>query len=331
MKNLNSSVSNYFTFHQKTQAENGFTLLELLIALLIGALVIAVVGSLFLANTNTFRTVDDASRLQENGRFALQTVARVTRQAGFIPADVAQLFKNPEDAYLPNVLQPGSTARIISGTDGTGSNRSDSLSVAFRASPNGQVVDCTGAQQAVPNPFPLNASQASIGAPVINTFFVGPSNISDATSNFSLFCSSGATGATGRVELIRGVESFQVLYAVDRPNPPSPGGGTALVKDFVPDYYTSANNLTGDQFNNVVGVQIALVLRGGERSTLDAPLTGNQLRLNLFGSAADGFTPLYDGTVNSDPGAVYQIQGADNIRRTFKVITSTINLRNRSA
>jgi type IV pilus assembly protein PilW len=304
--------------YAKSSIERGFTLIELLVALLIGAIVIAVVGSLFLANTNTFRAVDDASRLQENGRFALQTVARVTRQAGFAPPDVLQLFKEPKDAFPINTLAAGTTARIIYGIDGSGPNASDSLTVAFRPAVNGELVDCTGSQQAS-GAIPIGATATSLGAPVINRFYVAASQPVDATSNFSLFCASGAAGATP-IELVRGVESFQVLYAVDV-------GG-----DLVPNYYTSANQLsagTGELFNSVLGIQIALVLRGGEGSTLDTALTGTGLTLNLFGTATNG-TALYDGTVNSDSGARYTISAA-NARRTFKVITSTINLRNRSA
>jgi type IV pilus assembly protein PilW len=318
MKKRDMRALNGFIGSAKNFIESGFTLIELLVALLIGAIVIAVVGSLFLANTNTFRAVDDESRLQENGRFALQTIARVTRQAGFAPPDVLQLFKEPKDAFPANIVAPSTTARIIYGANGTGPNDSDSLTVAFRPAVNGELVDCTGSQQASVA-APIGSNLATIGTPVTNTFFVAASDVVDATSSNSLFCLSSVAGA-GRIELIRGVESFQVLYTVDV-------GG-----DFVPNYYTSANQLsvgTGELFNSVLGVQIALVLRGGEGSTLDTALTGTGLTLNLFGTATNG-TALYDGTVNSDAGARYTISTA-NARRTFKVITSTINLRNRSA
>jgi type IV pilus assembly protein PilW len=324
MKKQNTCTFDDASKHEKNSVESGFTLLELLIALLIGAIVIAVVGGLFLANTNTFRAVDDTSRLQENGRFALQTVARVTRQAGFVPADILQLFKNPEDAFPINTLAASTTARIVFGVDASGPNSSDSLTVAFRPSANGEIVDCTGSQQSLAA-VPIVTTPASIGAPIINTFFVAASNSADATSRFSLFCSPNATGAN-RIELIRGVESFQVLYAVDLP-PPVTAAQPNPKRDFVPNYYASADKLTGDLFNNVTGIQIALVLRGGERSTLDTPLAGTQqLTLNLFGTDTNG-AALYTG----DPGATYSVTNdADNIRRTFKVITSTINLRNRS-
>jgi type IV pilus assembly protein PilW len=321
MKTQDMRVLNGPIGSAKDSIELGFTLIELLVALLIGSIVITVVGGLFLANTNTFRAVDDGSRLQENGRFALQTIARVTRQAGFAPPDVLQLFKEPKDAFPANIVATSTTARIIYGVNGTGPNNSDSLTVAFRPAVNGELVDCTGSQQAS-IAAPIGSTLATIGNPVTNTFFVAASDVVDATSSNSLFCQSNVAGAS-RTELIRGVESFQVLYAVDV-------GG-----DFVPNYYTSANQLgvgTGELFNSVLGIQIALVLRGGEGSTLDAPLTGTGLTLNLFGTDTTG-TALYDGTVNSDAGARYTISTTDpaNARRTFKVITSTINLRNRSA
>ena len=117
-------VSKMYSGHNSSQfsatkASSGFTLLELLIALVIGSIVIAVVGGLFLANTNTFKTVDDNSRLQENGRFALQTLERAVHQAGFAPVDVLQLVKNQKDAF-PTTLGGIPGATVIAGRDGVG-------------------------------------------------------------------------------------------------------------------------------------------------------------------------------------------------------------------
>jgi type IV pilus assembly protein PilW len=315
------------------RAEMGFTLIEVMIAVLIGSIVIAVLGGLFLANTNTFRAVDDTARLQENGRFALQTISRITRQAGFIPVDVLQLVATQNDAY-PAGLAGIAGARFVAGADGVGPNASDSLTIAFRGAPTStvagvtgsQVVDCAGQQ--------MNAAQAALGTapgalpkPFINTFYVAQAQAGVAAGN-SLWCDTkvGEDGAVTRNELIVGVESFQVLYAVDAViSTPAAGGGPAVdTRDFAPDYFTSANNLTtGGKFNNVLGLQVALVLRGSERSTLDKERTANS-KLNVFGA---GYT---SGNANGDAGAVYTIPSADGFRN-FRVITSTINLRNRAA
>ena len=303
---------------------SGFTLLELLIAVLIGSIVIAVVGGLFLANTNTFKTVDDSSRLQENGRFALQTIARAVHQAGFVSADVLQLVNTSKDAF-PSNLGGIVGATVIAGRDGTGHSNSDTLTVAFRGAPLGQILDCGGNK----NPTTLvnpGVAVASLDAPIVNTFYVEVAN-AGASAGFSLWCDVTVDGALkGHYELITGVESFQVLYGVNSTITTSTLGGAAIAPQ--PDYYTSANKLSGIQFRAIRGLQVALVLRGAERSTLDTARTTNTL--NLFGSLADRVTPLYNGVVNADAGAVYTIQAGDELR-TFRVITSTIELRNGAA
>jgi type IV pilus assembly protein PilW len=301
----------------------GFTLLELLIAVLIGSIVIAVVGSLFLANSNTFRAVDDAARLQENGRFALQAISRSVRQAGFIPADVAQLITGPQDDAYPTGLAGIANARIVAGTDGVGAQAgSDTLTVAFRGAADGQIVDCAGRPHVIA-PVALGRAASTLPGPITNRFYVA----ANTAGGFSLWCDVAEDGGVAvPYELITGVESFQVLYAVDVVTP-SPTGGPGA-RDYAADYVTSANNLTGTNFNNVLGVQVALVLRGAESTTLDK--TNSKTSLNLFGTDTDGTTPLYNGSVNGDPGAIYTIPASDT-KRTFRVITSTINLRNRSA
>jgi type IV pilus assembly protein PilW len=305
----------------KKHVQFGFTLLELLISVLIGSIVIAVVGSLFLANTNTFRAVDDTSRLQENGRFAMQTIGRVTRQAGFISADMFQVVSSkPTDAYALPSLNGIVGARFVAGTNGLGPNGSDTLALAFHPSPNGEIVDCTGAPR-TRGLIPFTTAIAALPQPITNIFFVFQSSSGGGNS---LWCREEVNGVeTARFELITGVDSFQLLYAVDAPIPvavPIPGGPT-VTRNFAADYVTSANNLTSDAFNNVLGIQVALVLRGAERSTLDVAQVSNKLL--PFGASYTG--------ANSDPdGAAYTIQAADSLR-TFRVITSTINLRNRGA
>jgi type IV pilus assembly protein PilW len=298
---------------------HGFTLLELLVAVLIGSIVIAVVGSLFLANSNTFRAVDDSSRLQENGRFALQTISRIVRQAGFVPADVVQSasVNTQNDAY-PAGLAGIAGARFVAGTNGASAanNFSDTLTLAFRPSLGGQIVDCSGTPRA--GALISDKVPPSTLPPIINTFYVAPGSVAGAGN--SLWCDVTVNGAAPiQNELIVGVDSFQVVYGVNSTIAGGPVGPTVAVW---PDYYTSANNLTGNTFNAVLSIQVALVLRGAERSTLDKARTGNAI--NVFGAA-------YDGNVNGDAtGAIYTIQPVDALR-TFRVITSTINLRNRGA
>lgn len=64
--------------------QTGFSLMELMIAITIGFIVVAGVGYLYLGSRQTFRTQDNLSTIQENSRFALDTMSRDIRMAGYI-------------------------------------------------------------------------------------------------------------------------------------------------------------------------------------------------------------------------------------------------------
>lgn len=59
----------------------GFTLIELMVALLVGSLVVLGAGYLFLTTLQTFQTVDELSRKQETVIFAAHTLSAGIRQS----------------------------------------------------------------------------------------------------------------------------------------------------------------------------------------------------------------------------------------------------------
>lgn len=65
--------------------EAGFTLIELMISLLLGLLVIAAAGALFVSNKRVYGTTETVNRLQENSRAAFEIMARDIRAAGSSP------------------------------------------------------------------------------------------------------------------------------------------------------------------------------------------------------------------------------------------------------
>jgi type IV pilus assembly protein PilW len=64
--------------------QTGMTLIEIMIALLIGAFLVGGVLQIFINSKQTYRMQEGLSRLQENGRFALDFLANDIRMAGFI-------------------------------------------------------------------------------------------------------------------------------------------------------------------------------------------------------------------------------------------------------
>ncbi len=62
--------------------QRGLTLIELMVALVLGLVVIGAVVNLFLTNRQTYRTTENLARMQENLRIAYELMARDVREAG---------------------------------------------------------------------------------------------------------------------------------------------------------------------------------------------------------------------------------------------------------
>jgi len=62
---------------------SGLSIVELLVAVTIGLLLMTGAISIFMSNKTTYEITDDLSRLQENARYAIATMARDIRMVGF--------------------------------------------------------------------------------------------------------------------------------------------------------------------------------------------------------------------------------------------------------
>ena len=63
-------------------ATQGTTLVELMVALVLGLLVVSVVGYAYVGSKQAFRMQDALSRMQENARFVFETLGYDLRQTG---------------------------------------------------------------------------------------------------------------------------------------------------------------------------------------------------------------------------------------------------------
>ncbi len=63
--------------------ERGFTLVELMVAMVIGLILLGGVYTVFFSSVTTYRQTAGLSRLQENGRFALELLGQELRNAGY--------------------------------------------------------------------------------------------------------------------------------------------------------------------------------------------------------------------------------------------------------
>ncbi|MCP4331999.1 MAG: hypothetical protein GY785_05045 [Gammaproteobacteria bacterium] len=117
--------------------QRGISMVEILISLVISLFLLGGIVQVYIANKATYKFTDSISRIQENGRFSMETVVQDLRMAGFWGCAV---FDPTDTAALVNNLDPGSAAydpmlhdftgqSAIQGTENDGLNGSDSLTL----------------------------------------------------------------------------------------------------------------------------------------------------------------------------------------------------------
>ena len=164
----------------------GLTLIELMIALSLGLLLIAVVGSIFVGSSQTYRVQENSARIQENGRYALEIIGRSLRQAG---AD-APMTANPVAASL-RCVTPACTA--IAGTGNTLTLQLYAGMDEVNAGAWGSR-DCTG-------------RFVNSGTLITNAF---------ALNGSDLRCTGSVGGALPLTQpLVSNIADFQIIYGVD--------------------------------------------------------------------------------------------------------------------
>jgi type IV pilus assembly protein PilW len=70
------------TLHIKNK-QQGMTLIEILIALVLGSFLLAGIYKIFLSSNQNYRMQEGLSRMQESGRFAMEFISRDIRMAGY--------------------------------------------------------------------------------------------------------------------------------------------------------------------------------------------------------------------------------------------------------
>lgn len=124
--------------------ERGFSLVELMVAMVIGLIVLLVVGTLFMNSRQTYLAQDANSRLQENARYATELFGRQLRTAGYVsinfnPQTGVDLFEKTRETKF--------SGKPVLGT-------ADSITLSFDGNK-----DCLGQAATRPiNIFRVNAS-----------------------------------------------------------------------------------------------------------------------------------------------------------------------------
>jgi type IV pilus assembly protein PilW len=323
--------------------EAGVTLVELMIGLVLGSLVVLAATAMLIGSRATYRTQDETTRLAEASRFGLELSNRMVRLAGYTnfgddaqstPAaysDAAYAsWKTSLDSYAMNgPMIVGSNNSKPGG--GAGLNGSDSLTIRFFGSSSagtsattggtadGATLDCAG----FPVPQPAQNDAAYISARAYNVLFVD----ADTDGEPALRCrrqtydtTTGNPISFDTQTLIRGVESFQVLYAEAIPQ----GIPNDDLDQNPPQSIVYRTGIGGPnpvvEWKNVVAVRIALLVRSNVGALTDPDLTTKTYP--LFGA---NYVP------GTDPGANFSLATLSTADRTRarRIVQTTVFVRNR--
>ncbi len=131
----------------------GITLVELLVAVAVGMLLIAGVIQIFVGNSQTYRFNESLSRIQENGRFAIEEITRDVRMAGYYGCARRTTTVNNTLVGMPPSFDP---MVGIQGWEANNTAVGDPLALNFAAA----TANVTGGGWASSGTAPLNAFQA---------------------------------------------------------------------------------------------------------------------------------------------------------------------------
>lgn len=315
------------------------TLVELLVAMTLGLLVTLAAASALVTSRRGAGTVDAASQLRDNARFATDLIQRLAVQAGFEDlAVVSAPYAGTEAQYAQiNQIAISDLLPNVYGSNNAVPATNDPLNVATRRpasdAGNGSDVLILQYQAARASIDPSSTSDASDrsmitcagNAPPLASigrndriFSVLSVGLSQGEPSLMCLTQSTTSGAISTTPLIMGVESFQVLYGVDNVTP-NAALGPDNAAESVANRYLRADQLTvpGDQnatyanWRRVRSLRIGMVLRGPERSAQSAT------RQQLFPLGSQYAS-------NLDPGSSYAVTDA----RLRQTVIFTVHLRN---
>jgi type IV pilus assembly protein PilW len=137
-----------------SRRQRGFSLIELMIAMLLGLLVVGAAGAVFLSNKRVYGTSETLGRIQENQRAAFEIMSRDLREAGGNPCSNSSVVVNQLKAgdpaanawwasfagglrgYGGSQAAPGTTSAASGGSAGQRVQGTDAIDVDLANSPD---------------------------------------------------------------------------------------------------------------------------------------------------------------------------------------------------
>ena len=238
-------------FHCRMCAQQGFTLVEIMVALMLGLVVLIGVIQVFISTQQSARIQQAASRMQEDGRIALDILNHYIRLVGYstFPWDKALNISGAGAIWNPAMNQRGFPAnaawplagQVVRGGE-SDVNGADSIRIRYQGSGDGSITTCLGRVVGINELTDITLSLTA----------------DDPVDGRSLQCTDNNTNTTQ--PLVAGLQGIQILYGLSQGN----GGIQANGRLTGVTAYVPADQVPADQWDRVIGVRIALLVRSDQ-------------------------------------------------------------------
>jgi type IV pilus assembly protein PilW len=269
------------------QAQRGISLIELMVAMVIGLIISGAVLQVFISNKNTFQLQNASGHLQENGRFALQYLAAEIR-----PAGVGMGVRLTQESIC------------VAGTNGAASEW-DSMNRPISA----QRVTAGGGLGAVGTDQLALFSNDNCGAFLTAGEILRPG--ANANVKVTAYCPSMQQN---RAVMVMDIEKAVIIRITNKPNSSGSGAVTLAHAAGTNDKDASCG---GFKFSDVAFTDPARVV-GFSSKIFYVADTG---RMNVDGQA---IRALYVRDVSSIPAQSQEVvEGVESMRTRFGVASTT--------
>ena len=248
--------------------ERGFSIVELMIALLLGLILLGGVIQVFLSSRQTYNANEAMSRMQENGRFALEFIARSARLAGYTGPEFTST--KPLPLVKPGLPAPY-PADFASCNDCTG-GAGDRIAFMYQPPIDPAILP------AQPNRFDCRGNAFSGNDRlIINSYYVSGGSLRCKT--ITQIAGGGWPLAGTDIELVEGVDRLEVLYGID-----TAGDSRSA------NQYVSADRVTN--WNRVRSIRVAVLANSVDQlnRTSEVPpyVLLDAAKYEVNGGAGDG-------------------------------------------
>lgn len=238
----------------KYYKNQGFTLVEFLLAMALGIFLIAGISTVYISSKKTYAVRDQTSELDENARVALRALKQHIEHAGYASTTgmlIPGFILPTGTTVVPEVCADGSmnvrnTAIISASADRAAANGGDTIGLTYLSDPE-LSSDCTGTEIAAACLPPDSANRAA--SYVYNSFAIGSSR-NNATGDPIPELRCGGSLNRMLQPWAEGIENMQFQYGVD-----SDADGAV-------DRYWNATTLESEgAWENIMSVRVGLLVR----------------------------------------------------------------------